>query len=166
MRHAGPAAGHAPRVGRRRWRDSRARVDPPTAAPVYRMWRVGVSSTPLGSNPGKNVSTHLGQIVYDSWRWDRFALVVMPSDFSASRHQAHTIFIMPRREQVVCRLAAAITGLIPRAAHGRGNETDTLADGTTNSTFAPWRRILRVVHRIARDGQIVPSLAYRGGTTP
>jgi hypothetical protein len=62
-----------------------------------------MSSTPLGSNPGKNVSTHLGQIVYDSWRSDLFALVFAASDFCASRHQAHTIFIMPRVEQVVCR---------------------------------------------------------------
>ena len=63
-----------------------------------------MSSTPLGSNPGKNVSTHFGQIVYDSWRPDLFALVFAAPDFSASRHQAHTIFIMPKEEQVVCRL--------------------------------------------------------------
>ena len=74
-----------------------------------------MSSTPLGSNPGKNVSTHLGQIVYDSWRSDAFALSFTAPLFSASRHHAHTIFIVPNVEQVVCRVVGRKTGLIRRA---------------------------------------------------
>jgi len=100
----GLVAAHQPTAGRRFLRGSLARDGQLPSQAVYRMWRVGVSSTPLGSNPGKNVSTHLGQIVYDSWRSDAFAPSFTAPLFSASRHQAHTIFIVPNVEQVVCRV--------------------------------------------------------------